>query len=122
MTHYVHRSGFIMRMLAMCMVIAVVGVPLTFAMHTHSHDQGLCGDHDHHEHSSHQSDAQECNLCTFYAHYVPKVTYSGPSFICCAPVVPWRVLPARPLDCGVLCKGLGAVYINKGPPASLIAA
>ncbi len=116
MGYYIHMSRFFMLLIAMSMIMAVISIPIMYVMHTHSHEEERCDSHTHHKSDPDSGDTKECNLCEFYAQYIPKDANPTPPFVFQIPVAPLAT-QFRLLECEDPCDGLRDGYANKGPPS-----
>lgn len=71
-----------MGVLALNMAIVLIGIPISYAFHTHEHEQIDCASehgHDHHLPDP-TSEEGDCDLCAFYAFYAPKDAEAFPIY------------------------------------------
>ncbi|WP_188508430.1 hypothetical protein [Parapedobacter pyrenivorans] len=113
MRRYFQLSEVLMRIVAMAVLVAVVGISLMRATHTHAHEKEQVEDHNHHN-PDHTSD---CDFCACYVHFAPKEAGARVSFTFSIPARSF-VAQLGQLSHRKICTGPRNQYINKGPPAS----
>lgn len=104
--------------MALNVAIVLVGIPISFALHTHSQVDCESG-HGHSHHQAPGKTSDDCELCVFYAYFVPKNTDSWPIFSFDAPSVSRTehrsILPSENASSAFLGK-----YTTRGPPIDLV--
>lgn len=104
--------------IAFAMVAVLVGIPISYALHTHAHDETACHEGHAHGHSESQGVPEDaCELCAFYAYYVPKEAEAVPFFTFGVPAMPLPIHIDK-LRAGQPCTAFVRPDANRGPPAS----
>lgn len=77
MGRYLHTLVVFYRIVALCLAMLVMVIPITRAYHTHLDDKEQCAEHQghHHHDTDHKDTAPPCDLCEFYAHFTPNEPY-----------------------------------------------
>lgn len=116
MKRCVQISKVFMQIAAISVMMAVISVPLMYAMHTHHHAGSPCESHNHHEENHDDAAAmQDCTFCQLYTHYIPAQAVLKPAFTLCAPLFQLKRLAAHPVA-KAPNEGLCDRHTNKGPP------
>lgn len=115
MRRYFQLSEVLMRIVAMAVLVAVVGISLMRATHTHVHEKEQVEDHSHHTPDHHPDDTSDCDFCACYAHFAPKEAGARVSFTFSIPVRPIVAQLGQPSH-RAACIRPRNQYINKGPP------
>ncbi|WP_379022292.1 hypothetical protein [Parapedobacter deserti] len=100
----------------MVMIVAVIAIPFTYAMHTHAYHAAddrcigsdRCGDHD-------LNGEHGCSTCEFYGRYVPVQADFKPPYTFRIAAVRLEGLFRAPA-CQSPCEGRLVNHTNKGPP------
>src|SRR5690606_1328924 len=115
MSRCTYISRILMSIIAMGMIVAFIGIPLIYTLHTHAGgaDQYAAQRLEH----GVSADGSNCGLCTFYAHYTPRDIDFRPSFTFAIPTVP-VVVAFGQSECGAPRGALCDRLTNKGPPSN----
>lgn len=104
-----------MSVIAGWLAMALVSIPITYAMHTHYHSQGNDRYPINRLDQGSGVGVPQCGLCEFYVHYTPKDVDFRLSLM-------FSILPAfvnvqlEQAPCGIPRKESGRRHSNKGPP------
>lgn len=103
--------------LTFVMAVVLVGIPISYSLHTHHHEPEVCEtDHVHTQHDPHATPEQTCELCAFYAYYAPKEAEYFPVFSFEVPAIP-RSIHVDKLRVGTPCTAFILTRNGRAPPA-----
>ena len=108
-------ARWLLCMIALCVVTAVVSIPVISAMHTHAHHADSCAV-EHEGMGDGTDDASTCGFCALYAQFTPREALPAPVFSFCTPVTSIITLLA-PSGSKAIPTGAAAQHTNRGPPS-----
>ena len=113
---HVHIMKRLTGLIVFAVMVALVGIPISYSLHTHAPEHDTCvAGHSHAPETPQEWPDGACGLCVFYAYYAPRDAQFFPAFSFVVAAVPGPV-QVNALRAGKPRTAFVLDNANRGPP------